>query len=181
MTAPHVSTLRSPLFINKAAAVREFDDERFLYDAIVQALKPDNPIENSHGYFARLSSSCMQNVVDDMEFSRLPESAWVLMQNLGVCNEEYSQCLHLVLYQGPPIVDFNRSNWRITPRTLELLNLAYKRGKAHESFAAIRREAIRAYLSDGLYAMADVLKPVPGLLAQAVNAMTLNEEKHYDS
>jgi hypothetical protein len=174
MTAPHVTNLRSPLFINKEAAMREFNDSRFLLDPVVRALKPECPLEHSYGYFVRLISNGMENVVEDMAFSRLPESAWVLMQNLGACNEEYNQSLHLVLYQGKPLIDFDRSNWRYSPRILELLSLAYRRGQALESCAAIRREAIRAYLTGGIPAMAEVLRPVPGLFVQAAEATTLS-------
>ena len=80
MTAPHFSRFRSPLFFDKQAAMREFDNDRFLTDPVVQALKPECPLEDSYGYFVRLISNEMENIVEDMVFSRLPETAWVLMQ-----------------------------------------------------------------------------------------------------
>ena len=174
MTAPHFTRFRSPLFFDKQAATCEFDNNRFLTDPVVQALKPENSLEHSYGYFIRLISNEMENIVEDMLFSRLPETAWVLMQNLGACNAEYHQSQHLVLFDETPLTDFDRSNWRYTPRLLELLSLAYRRGQAIESCAAIRREAIRVYLTDGLPAMAEVLRSVPGLLEQVVVAMTLH-------
>jgi hypothetical protein len=174
MTAPNYTRFRAPFFIDKQAAMREFDDSRFLTDPVVQTLKPECPFEHGYGYFVRLISNGMENIVEDMLFSRLPEYAWSLMQNFGVSNEEYHQSLHLILHDETLPKRFDRTNWRVTPRTLELLNLAYRRGQAIESCAAIRREAIRAYLDYGLPAMADVLKPVPGLLVKAVEATTLN-------
>jgi hypothetical protein len=174
MKVYHFSSHRTTTLFDKKIAMQEFDNNTFLTDPVIQSLKPECPLEDSYGYFARLIGNGMQNVVNDMVFSRLPETAWVLMQNLGACNEEYNQSLHLVLYQGKPLTDFDRTDWRVTPRTLELLSLAYGRGQAMESCAAIRREAIRAYLTDGLPAMAEALKPVPGLFVQAVEAMPLN-------
>ena len=174
MTAPNFTRFRAPFFIDKQAAMREFNDEKFLTDPVVQALKPKCPFEHGYGYFVRLISNGMENVVEDMLFSRLPEGAWSLMQNFGASNEEYNQSLHMILYDEIQPNGFDRSNWRVTPRTIELLNLAYRRGQAIESCAAIRREAIRAYLDDGLPAMAEVLRPVPGLISRAVKAAQTN-------
>jgi hypothetical protein len=171
MPVTHNNNLRAPLFFDKHAAMQEFDSTQYLQDAVIQALKPKCPLEESYSYFNRLIDRGMQNVVDDMLDSRLPAVAFVFMQNLGACNEDYNESLHLVLYQPQPTADFDRTNWRVTPRILELLSLAYQRGQAMEECAAIRREAIRAYLHDGLPAMFRVLRPVPGVYAQAVETM----------